>query len=135
MAEVGKTGPFWMCHYDKERVVRVYALVRKCGQGVPERIPCSCLPCSECSEWQKWVRPDPFGCVTMTRKEWSEYMSWLGNVGKEFLNKLVQAVLRILQFSSFTLKSIDSNIESLRTIHREFYGPEEKVVDYFTRKP
>merc|ERR1711911_426387 len=62
-------------------------------------------------------------------------MRWLGNVGKEFLNKLVQAVLRILQFSSFTLKSIDSNIESLRAIHREFYGPEDKVVEYFTRKP
>ena len=102
---------------------------------IPERVPCPCVPCDECEEWQRWVRPDPFGCVTMTRKEWSDYMSWLGNIGKEFLNKLVKAVLRILQFSSFTLKSIDSNLESLRVIHREFYGPEEKVVDYFTRKP
>ena len=94
-----------------------------------------CQLCTKCSKWAKWVRPDQYGGVSMTAGEWEEYLEWLGNVATQYLPMLALAVLKVLQFSSFKVKSIDSNLAGVRAVHKNFYPPVEESKVWYTPKP
>ena len=71
----------------------------------------------------------------MSSEEWNEYLLWLATVIKEYLPTLSLALLKVLQFSSFRVKAIDTNLDEVRAVHESFYPPEEEQTNWYTPKP
>ena len=94
-----------------------------------------CKLCAKCKQWANLVRPDQYGGVSLTADEWERYMGWLGSEATQYLPILARAILEVLQFSSFGVKSIDSNLRVVRQVHENFYPPVEESNKWYTPKP
>ena len=71
----------------------------------------------------------------MSSEEWNEYLLWLATVIRKYLPTLSLALLKVLQFSSFRVKAIDTNLDEVRAVHENFYPPEEEQTNWYTPKP
>ena len=79
----------------------------------------------------------PNGEGDLTEEQWEDYTAWLKELIVDYLCLLVGLMLKVLKFSDFSCKSIDTNLTRVREVYDSFQASIPKPAEYetFTPKP
>ena len=86
-----------------------------------EKRECECKMCPLCKTWQQWVRPGKGGVVVFqSAHEYNKYLKWFHQEYLKYMCLVLEYLLKILTFSGFTTKGIETQFTQLKETYDRF---------------